>query len=509
MNTENLSTLKIHKLTQAQYDRELEAGRIDATALYLTPDEAEKNQNAFSNIKVGSTTIVANTVSDTLTLSGSNIAINPIVDSRSISFRVADGTTSAKGIVKLTDSTSSTSTTTAATPNSVKSAYDLANQAKTAAETAQTTADSKANSSHTHDDYMVKSNPVGTGSFSMNRKAGSTVGEKSFAVGSLCEASGTNSHAEGWNTVASGINSHAEGTTCTTYYDNGELKYTVASGAASHAEGNGTVASGYGSHSEGYVTTASGNHSHAEGGETTASGIYSHAEGYKTIAKNYQHASGKYNEEKSAPISADTQDTNNNDAVFLIGYGTSTTRANAFRVTSGGKCRGASSFSATGADFAELFEWVDGNSNNEDRRGLFVALDGDKIKLANADDDYIGVISGEQAFVGNTASEEWQGKYLTDVFGTRLYQEIETSTGTTTQYILNPDYNPNEEYVMRENRKEWGTVGLLGQVVVVDDGTCTVGSYVKPSVNGVGTASDGGYRVMKRIDETHIKVLVK
>ena len=39
MNTENLSTLKIHKLTQAQYDRELEAGRIDANALYLTPYE--------------------------------------------------------------------------------------------------------------------------------------------------------------------------------------------------------------------------------------------------------------------------------------------------------------------------------------------------------------------------------------------------------------------------------------------------------------------------------------
>lgn len=40
MDTQNLSTLKIHKLTQAQYDRELAAGNIDATALYLTPDEA-------------------------------------------------------------------------------------------------------------------------------------------------------------------------------------------------------------------------------------------------------------------------------------------------------------------------------------------------------------------------------------------------------------------------------------------------------------------------------------
>lgn len=38
MITENLSTLKLHKLTQAQYERELEAGRIDESALYLTPD---------------------------------------------------------------------------------------------------------------------------------------------------------------------------------------------------------------------------------------------------------------------------------------------------------------------------------------------------------------------------------------------------------------------------------------------------------------------------------------
>lgn len=41
MTTENLSTLKIHKLTKQQYQREVDAGRIDANALYLTPDEIE------------------------------------------------------------------------------------------------------------------------------------------------------------------------------------------------------------------------------------------------------------------------------------------------------------------------------------------------------------------------------------------------------------------------------------------------------------------------------------
>lgn len=39
MITDNLSTLKINVLSQPQYDRELAAGNIDASAMYLTPDE--------------------------------------------------------------------------------------------------------------------------------------------------------------------------------------------------------------------------------------------------------------------------------------------------------------------------------------------------------------------------------------------------------------------------------------------------------------------------------------
>lgn len=106
------------------------------------PSNAQANQNAFSNVKVGSTTIAADTTTDTLTLEGSNVTITPDATNDKVTFSVADGTTSAKGVVQLTNSTSSTSTTTAATPNSVKSAYDLANTAKTNAATAQTRADS-------------------------------------------------------------------------------------------------------------------------------------------------------------------------------------------------------------------------------------------------------------------------------------------------------------------------------------------------------------------------------
>ena len=82
------------------------------------------------------------------TLGGVKIGTNVGISSGVIS--VANGSTSAKGVVQLTDSTSSTSTTTAATPNSVKSAYDRASTAitnaataQTAANNAQATADSK------------------------------------------------------------------------------------------------------------------------------------------------------------------------------------------------------------------------------------------------------------------------------------------------------------------------------------------------------------------------------
>ncbi len=58
---------------------------------------------------------------------------------------------------------------------------------------------------------MDKENPTGTGSFSLNRKQGTTIGMHSVALGSDVEASGGYSHATGAVTKASGYCSHAEG----------------------------------------------------------------------------------------------------------------------------------------------------------------------------------------------------------------------------------------------------------------------------------------------------------
>lgn len=109
---------------------------------------------------------------------------------------------------------------------------------------------------------MSATNPVGTGSFSMNRMEGSTVGESSFVEGYDNTASGLTSHAEGNCNIASAESAHAEGTN------------TRATGEMSHAEGCDTIASGYCSHAEGHGTKAIGVCSHASGGETTANYDY-------------------------------------------------------------------------------------------------------------------------------------------------------------------------------------------------------------------------------------------
>lgn len=142
---------------------------------------------------------------------------------------------------------------------------------------------------------MSSTDPVGTGSFSLNRKSGTQVGQYSHAEGYSATAIGWYSHAEGEETTANGTGSHAEGykTTASGEYSHAEGEETTASSWSAHAEGKNTTASGLQSHAEGEETTASGNWSHAEGRETTASGLRSHAEGSTTIASGEaSHAEG-------------------------------------------------------------------------------------------------------------------------------------------------------------------------------------------------------------------------
>lgn len=379
-----------------------------------------------------------------------------------------------------------------------------------------------------------------------------TEGEGAHAEGTLTRAIGNHSHAEGYGTKAVGNFSHAAG-----YETEAIGEYSTASGTKTTALGKRSIATGYSSakakealnynleslppdeelleifydnpftlakgdssYAGGRDCMALGYSSFAYGEEAVAIGNNSHSEGIGTIANGYQFVLGYCNTAHSG--ASDIGDQSANSTLFIIGNGKYATTSNALRTTADGQTRGLKSFLASGADFAEYFEWLDGNPDNEDRRGRIVTLEGDKIRFATAEDNYIlGVVSTTGAFIGNASSENWQGKYLKDVFGEWLTEEVEIpekvdeKTGkvipahTITRYVTNPDYNAKQDYVSREFRKEWTPVGFHGQLVVVDDGTCQVNGFCKPSGDGVGTASSDGYFVMSRLDDTHIKVLVK
>lgn len=176
----------------------------------------------------------------------------------------------------------------------------------------QTSLDKADTALQSHQDVsgkMDKTNPTGTGSFSLNRKANTTVGSYSFA--------------EGYSTTASGESSHAEG------------GGTIASGDWSHVEGGDSQANGDYSHAEGDTTKANSNGSHAEGERTLASGVNSHAEGWGTLAtEGSQHVQGKYNYNFGTIASP-----NAGDYLDIVGNGTSSNRSNAYTLDQNGTGR--------------------------------------------------------------------------------------------------------------------------------------------------------------------------
>jgi hypothetical protein len=182
-----------------------------------------------------------------------------------------------------------------------------------------------------------------------------------------------------------------------------------------------------------------------------------------------------------------------------------------FRVKGDGNVTCDESFTGSGADYAEYFEWKDGNASDEDRIGISVKLDGNKIVPSSDSDDasvIIGVISATPVVVGDAdgTGTRWTQKYLQDDYGRNITEEytvtewIEKATNedeenkehsyatdripsdvtvpsdakvTTTETDgvtkltrrkINPDYDSTKTYVAREDRKEWDTVGLVGKL---------------------------------------------
>jgi hypothetical protein len=172
-----------------------------------------------------------------------------------------------------------------------------------------------------------------------------------------------------------------------------------------------------------------------------------------------------------------------------------------FDASGNGRFDGGADISA--ADYAEYFEWADGNPDNEDRRGHAVVLTDDgKIRIATADDDgadFLGIVSVEAAVVGDSAWAAWTGKWERDRFGQVVMEDYELlcwgqyeeesgsyKTMTTRQAMIDAgredeipedaitvvkqrkkraaNFDPNREYIPRKDRQEWQAIGLMGKL---------------------------------------------
>lgn len=275
---------------------------------------------------------------------------------------------------------------------------------------------------------------------------------------------------------------------------------------------------------------------------------YSMGEGTKVNTHNAM-AIGRYNTLMTRASSSSS----NTGPGFVVGNGsTNSSRSNAFRVNFNGAVYGLSAFNSSGADYAEYFEWLDGNPDNQDRVGYFVAMVDDKIVFANPGDFILGVVSGQPCIIGNS-DEDWLGRWEHDEFDRFIKEYLEDTEveievpedeeekmkllsqsnyiqkdgkfyriDTTVvdyetpswRYKENPNYNPEQQYIERKDRKEWSAIGMMGVLAVRDDGSCSVNGYCKVDNGGTATSANEyipgqTWRVIKRVSENVIKIIFK
>lgn len=329
-------------------------------------------------------------------------------------------------------------------------------------------------------------------------------GDGSIAIGSTSMGSiiayGGNSIAMGYATAQGDILTRSTASIAIGY---------VSTGATIEASGSGSVAIGYADYNRNLIASA------------TASSAF----GINTSSRQFaQMAIGSNNIEENSSSSFFVT-----NKAFIIGNGgqsPNAAKSNAFYVKFNGETHADGAYSSSGADYAEMFEWKDANPTDEDRVGRFVTFDGDKIRLANANDTYIlGIISGAPTIVGDDPIR-WQGKYLNDEWGRPIYEDIEVTykefekqeDGTEIEVEktridrvrkINPNFNPKEKYIPRSERPEWDYVGMMGKLLVKQDGTLVAGSFCKSIEGGIATKSESGYYVMKVINENQALVLFK
>lgn len=167
-------------------------------------------------------------------------------------------------------------------------------------------------------------------------------------------------------------------------------------------------------------------------------------------------------------------------------------------ITAEGTIQGGGTFS----DYGEYFESADGSAI---ATGKIVTLSGTKITTATTGDYALGVVSETAGITLGGSCFCWSDRYLRDEFGGYIMQEKtvteidennQTITYTVTAPTENPDFDPTQEYVPREERDEWHVIALLGQAYVQVGQSVVAGDTIIPGENGIGVTGESSWRVM-------------
>jgi Peptidase_G2, IMC autoproteolytic cleavage domain len=163
------------------------------------------------------------------------------------------------------------------------------------------------------------------------------------------------------------------------------------------------------------------------------------------------------------------------------------------------------------AGYAEMFEWADGNPDNEDRAGLTVVIaHEDKIRAAMPGETPIGVIGGDNtsvAAISNASPTEWHNKHKRDAANRLLWESqvmvewvdngyrhwyeadrlpegVTVPPNATYYYELNGNplmreilteeftWKDQPQYLPRWERREWAIVVLLGRAIIREGQPC-------------------------------------
>lgn len=348
--------------------------------------------------------------------------------------------------------------------------------------------------------------------------------DSSHVEGINAKARGNYAHSEGNSNEANGESSHAQGvgTKAEGYASFSEGGYTTVRGSYSHAEGYSSTVNGSYSHAEGIYTSATGSYSHAEGNSTLAEGYGAHAEGISTSARApYSHSEGYYTDTKANAGShvmgiygeADTPYS------WFLGGGTSDTKALAAKILYTGDAYIRNAWHAGGTGYAEIYKSL---SSPTVEPGYFVTLEGESIRNANDLDQFIlGVTSANPGFIANSSELSLGNGFLTSTWKETLYEDVlipekSDKDGNITepaqilkQPLLKTQSAASSQTASSCSDSAGILVTLLGQVLVLDDGTCVVNGYCLPNKDGIATASPSGYKVMKRVSDNQILIFFR